>query len=188
MAAGLALCPALALAAANVPAQVPGTLLDTLESVTHAHGTRADAATSAWIATMQARLAPRLGDPRARRRLLARIHAEARLAGLSPEIVLAVIQVESGFRRDAESSAGAQGLMQVMPFWKRVIGRRDDDLFDPVTNLRYGCTILGYYLRLESGDLTRALARYNGSLGETGYPERVLRAWQSRWWLAATLE
>lgn len=184
----LALCPALALAAANVPAQVPDTLLDTLESVTHASGSKTDTATSAWVTAMQQRLAPRLADDRARRRLLARIHAEARLAGLSPEIVLAVIQVESSFRRDAESSAGAQGLMQVMPFWKRVIGRSDDDLFDAATNLRYGCTILGYYLRLERGDLTRALARYNGSLGETGYPERVMHAWQRRWWLTATLE
>ena len=130
---------------------------------------------------MQARLASRFPDAQARRELLARVRAEARLAGLAPEIVLAVIEVESAFRADAVSSAGAQGLMQVMPFWKRVIGRADDDLLDPGTNLRYGCTILAYYLRRENGDLTRALARYNGSLGETWYPERVMRTWLTEW-------
>nr|WP_244613196.1 transglycosylase SLT domain-containing protein [Halomonas sp. EAR18] len=132
---------------------------------------------SGWVERMQGRLASRFPDARMRRDLLARIRAEARLAGLAPDIVLAVIQVESAFTADAVSSAGAEGLMQVMPFWKRVIGRADDDLLDPGTNLRYGCTILAYYLRLENGDLTRALARYNGSLGETWYPERVMHAW-----------
>ncbi|MDW5375313.1 lytic transglycosylase domain-containing protein [Halomonas sp. HP20-15] len=134
-----------------------------------------------WVERMQARLAPRLPDAQARRELLARIRAEARLAGLAPEIVLAVIQVESAFQPGALSPVGAQGLMQVMPFWKRVIGRSGDDLLDPGTNLRYGCTILAYYLRLENGDLTRALARYNGSLGETWYPERVMHAWLTDW-------
>lgn len=113
--------------------------------------------------------------------LLDRVRLEAALAGLSPELVLALIQVESAFDPTAVSSAGAQGLMQIMPFWKEVIGRPEDDLFDAALNLRYGCTILAHYLRVEEGDLTRALARYNGSLGQTWYPERVMRAWSTRW-------
>lgn len=141
------------------------------------------ASTHAWLTRMQPRLAPFLADRAARVRLLERVHQEAALAGLSPEIVLAVIQVESAFKTDARSSAGAQGLIQIMPFWKNAIGRAHDDLFDTDLNLRYGCTILAHYLRIEAGDLTRALARYNGSLGQTWYPERVIRAWRKHWWL-----
>ncbi len=92
--------------------------------------------------------------------------------------MLALIQVESAFRVEAVSSAGAVGLMQIMPFWIRELGLPADDLKDPWRNLRYGCTILAHYLAVERGDFTRALARYNGSLGKTWYPERVMRAWQ----------
>jgi soluble lytic murein transglycosylase-like protein len=89
--------------------------------------------------------------------------------------------VESNFDRFAISSAGARGLMQVMPFWLDEIGRPDDDLFDIETNLRFGCTILRHYLDRERGDRVRALARYNGSLGQTWYPQRVFTALSQRW-------
>ena len=95
--------------------------------------------------------------------------------------MLALIHTESSFDRFAVSSAGAQGLMQVMPFWKSVIGRPDDNLTDIETNLRYGSAILSHYLKRESGNLTRALARYNGSLGQTWYPDRVYENWDRHW-------
>jgi soluble lytic murein transglycosylase-like protein len=170
--------------AARVPNEVPEALVDTLSAMTQRASLSSQAAQSgAWLEAMQPRLAPFLDEPETRHALLQRIRQEARLAGLSPQIVLAVIQVESAFKADAVSSAGALGLMQIMPFWKKVIGRPEDDLLDPGLNLRYGCTILAYYLQRENGDLTRALARYNGSLGKTWYPERVMRAWIDRWWV-----
>ena len=104
---------------------------------------------------------------------------EAQRAGLDPNLVLGLIEVESYFRRYAISSAGARGYMQVMPFWTQVIGDGDPaKLFDMRTNLRYGCTILRHYLDIERGDLYRALGRYNGSLGRPEYPNAVLRAWR----------
>ena len=109
------------------------------------------------------------------------VRYEAQRAGLDPHLVLGLIEVESGFRRYAISSAGARGYMQVMPFWTSVIGDRDPSaLFDMRANLRYGCTILRHYLDIERGNLFRALGRYNGSLGRAEYPNMVLRAWQ-RW-------
>ena len=107
---------------------------------------------------------------------------EALRAELPPELVLAVIDIESRFDKFAISHAGALGLMQIMPFWLDEIGRPNDNLFQVETNLRYGCAILKHYLDRENGDLTRALARYNGSLGKTWYPERVLEALSSRWY------
>lgn len=130
---------------------------------------------------MDARLARFMGDAAARKTLLTRLYREARLAGLPPSLVLALIEVESAFRPEAVSSAGAVGLMQIMPFWIEELGLAADDLKAPERNLRYGCTILAYYLARENGDFTRALARYNGSLSHTRYPERVLDTWQSRW-------
>lgn len=132
---------------------------------------------------MNRRLAGRVEGHRARLALLERIHHEAVQAGLDTQLVLAVIDVESRFDSSAVSSAGARGLMQVMPFWKNELGREEDDLFDPATNLRYGCTILAWYLEVENGDLTRALARYNGSPGKTRYPERVMQRLAERWWV-----
>ncbi|HHQ42063.1 MAG TPA: lytic transglycosylase domain-containing protein [Chromatiales bacterium] len=134
-----------------------------------------------WLMDMSQRLAPFVPDPRERLDLLRLVHREATRAGLPPELVLAVIEVESRFDRFAISEAGAQGLMQVMPFWLEEIGHPEDNLFDPRTNLRLGCTILRYYLDLERGDLVRALARYNGSLGRRTYPDRVLGALSTRW-------
>ncbi len=134
-----------------------------------------------WMVDMAERLKSFVPERERRLRLLRLIHREANMADLSPELVLALIQTESSFNRFAISSAGAQGLMQVMPFWKSVIGRPEDNLTDIATNLRYGSTILSYYLEKENGNMTRALARYNGSLGKTWYPERVYKNWDKNW-------
>lgn len=133
-----------------------------------------------WLATMSERLYKRMPDPQQRIEFLKTVYYEARRAGLDPQLVLGLIQVESGFKKYAVSSAGARGYMQVMPFWVKIIGRPDDSLFDLRTNLRYGCTILRHYLDIERGDLFRALGRYNGSLGRPDYPNAVLKAWK-RW-------
>ena len=135
-----------------------------------------------WLVDMSGRLQRFIKDDKRRLALLRAVHREATRAKLKPELVLSVIQVESYFDRYALSYVGARGLMQVMPFWKNEIGRPDDNLMDIDTNLRYGCTILSYYLKKEKGDLIRALARYNGSLGQTKYPEKVFRAWEKRWY------
>ena len=95
--------------------------------------------------------------------------------------MLELIQVESGFRKYAVSSAGARGYMQIMPFWVKLIGNQDSNLFHLRTNLRFGCTILRHYLDIEKGDLYRALGRYNGSLGKPEYPNMVRGAWEGRW-------
>ncbi len=134
-----------------------------------------------WLASMSTPLGRWVKPADERIDLLSRIHREATAAGLDPGLVLALIQVESNFDQYAISSAGARGMMQIMPFWTREIGREDDNLFDLDTNLRYGCTILAHYLDIEDGSLIRALARYNGSRGQTWYPERVLRYWHERW-------
>lgn len=139
-------------------------------------------AAEVWLLDMGQRLSRWIGDDRERTGLLQMIHREAIRAGLPPELVLAVIEVESGFDRWAISESGAQGLMQVMPFWLDEIGHHGDDLHDPATNLRLGCTILRYYLDLEHGDFRRALGRYNGSLHGRVYPERVFTALGRHWY------
>lgn len=134
-----------------------------------------------WLTAKDFHLAKLISNPEQRLQLLTLIHSESSRAGLAPEIVLALIEIESGFDPYAVSSASAQGIMQVMPFWKNEIGRPDDNLINLQTNLRYGCTILKYYLDLEQGRLAEALARYNGSHGQTWYAQRVLDAWAERW-------
>ena len=134
-----------------------------------------------WLTAMSGRLAKRIPNADYRIDLLRSVHYEATRAGLEPELVLGLIQVESGFRKYAVSSAGARGYMQVMPFWLKLLGRPDDSLFDLRTNLRYGCTILRHYLDIEKGDLYRALGRYNGSLGRPEYPNMVRATWQTHW-------
>ena len=134
-----------------------------------------------WIETMSTRLAKRIPNQEYRLELLRAVHYEAKRAGLDPQLVLGLMQVESGFRKYAVSSVGARGYMQVMPFWVKVIGRPDDNLFNMRTNLRYGCTILRHYLDIERGDLYRALGRYNGSLGRPEYPNAVRAAWHNQW-------
>lgn len=138
-------------------------------------------AAEVWLVDMSGRLHKMVNDESERLELLRLIHAEASRAHLPPELVLALIQVESRFDRYAISSAGAQGLMQIMPFWLKEIGRPGDNLFRPSTNLRMGCTILRYYLDMEKGNTTRALARYNGSLGSYRYPNRVFDTLRARW-------
>ncbi|MGB1561211.1 MAG: lytic transglycosylase domain-containing protein [Sinimarinibacterium flocculans] len=135
-----------------------------------------------WLVDMSARLARFMPDEAARLELLRLVHSEARRAKLAPELVLAVIQVESYFDRYAISVAGAQGLMQIMPFWLDEIGRPDDNLFHVQTNLRMGCTILKFYLDKERGNLINALGRYNGSLGRLDYPDKVIHALNQRWY------
>ncbi|NOR42389.1 MAG: transglycosylase SLT domain-containing protein, partial [Gammaproteobacteria bacterium] len=114
--------------------------------------------------------------------LLKQVHHEASLAKLQPELVLAVIEVESYFDSYAVSSAGAQGIMQVMPFWLKEIGRPNDNLIVLQTNLRMGCTILKYYMDMEKNDLHKALARYNGSRGSRVYSNKVLNALRNHWY------
>ena len=134
-----------------------------------------------WLTTMSERMRRWVPDERDRETLLVTIHYEATRAGLDPQLVLAVIEVESAFRKYAISSAGARGYMQIMPFWVDVIGRPDDNLFHMRTNLRYGCIILRHYLDIEKGDLFRALGRFNGSLGRSAYPNLVRTAWEGNW-------
>ena len=134
-----------------------------------------------WLADMGSRLALKIPDWPTRRDFLITVQYEATRAGLDPQLVLGLIQTESNFRKYAISSAGARGYMQVMPFWVTQIGNPGHDLFTLRTNLRYGCTILRYYLTRENGDLYRALGRYNGSLGRPEYPNAVLEAMQRHW-------
>jgi soluble lytic murein transglycosylase-like protein len=134
----------------------------------------------AWLADMSSRLASKMPDWPTRRDFLITVQYEATRAGLDPQLVLGLIQYESNFRKYAISSSGARGFMQVMPFWVQQIGDSGHDLFTLRTNLRYGCTILRYYLDIEQGDLYRALGRYNGSLGRAEYPNAVLAS-MKRW-------
>lgn len=144
-----------------------------------------DLDTRAWVRAMTRRVAHRFPDEEAARHFLALVRYEAMRAGLDPHLVLAVIDVESAFRKYAVSRAGARGLMQVMPFWVKEIGEPGHNLFHERTNLRYGCTILRHYLDRERGNLANALGRYNGSLGSAEYPNRVMRALATRWALGA---
>ena len=134
-----------------------------------------------WMTEMSGRLTRRIPDRDARLDFLKTVHYEAKRAGLDPQMVLALIQVESGFKKYSVSSAGARGYMQVMPFWVRLIGSKEQNLFHMRINLRFGCTILRHYLDIENGDLYRALGRYNGSLGKPEYPNMVRAAWEKQW-------
>ena len=143
-----------------------------------------DMETRAWVRAMTRRVAKHVPDEDSARQFLALVRYEAMRAGLDPHLVLAVIDVESHFRKYAVSRAGARGLMQVMPFWVEQLGGKADNLFHERTNLRYGCVILRHYLDRERGNMSNALARYNGSLGQAQYPQKVLRAWKDRWALS----
>jgi soluble lytic murein transglycosylase-like protein len=130
-----------------------------------------------WLGAASERLKRRKADNHTRIEFLETTWYESRRAGLETALVLGLIQVESGFRKYAISSAGARGYMQVMPFWVRAIGDGDDRrLFHLQTNLRFGCVILRHYLDRERGDLFMALGRYNGSRGRAEYPNMVLAA------------
>ena len=134
-----------------------------------------------WVHAMSERLRPRIPDRKERIELLKSVQHEATRAGLDPQLVLGLIEIESGFRKYATSTAGARGYMQVMPFWTKLLGRPGDNLYRLRINLRYGCVILRHYLDLEQGDFYLALGRYNGSLGRPEYPNAVGAAWRGRW-------
>jgi soluble lytic murein transglycosylase-like protein len=134
-----------------------------------------------WLYEMGNRLQNRIPDRKTRTEFLKTLHYEAKRNGLDPQMVLGLIQVESGFRKYAVSSAGARGFMQVMPFWIKSIGVPNHNLFNLRTNLRYGCVILRFYLDLEKGDYYLALGRYNGSRGRPEYPSAVNAVWQGPW-------
>jgi soluble lytic murein transglycosylase-like protein len=124
---------------------------------------------------------PELATPELQKFFLQTVWYESSRAALDPTLVLGLMEVESGFRKYAVSSAGAMGVMQVMPFWTRVLGQGEANmLFQWQTNLRFGCVILRHYLKLEDGHLAMALGRYNGSRGQSAYPQAVLAA-QQRW-------
>lgn len=178
---GSALCSATASASTSAPDPELAKALRQTVNEAASFTDRFDA--EVWLVDMSGRLSRYVNDHHERLQLLKLVHLEASKAGLSPELVLSVMHVESLFDRFAISSVGAQGAMQVMPFWKNEIGRPDDNLMDPATNLRYGCTILKHYLKREKGNLTRALARYNGSYGRIKYPVKVFDRWERYWFV-----
>jgi soluble lytic murein transglycosylase-like protein len=130
-----------------------------------------------WLGATSEKLKKRHAEHHTRIEFLEAAWYESRRAGLETALVLGLIQVESGFRKYAISSAGARGYMQVMPFWARLIGDGDPRrLFHLQTNLRFGCAILRHYLDTERGNLFMALGRYNGSRGRAEYPNLVFGA------------
>ncbi|MEM8767896.1 MAG: transglycosylase SLT domain-containing protein [Pseudomonadota bacterium] len=157
-------------------------LLDKLAAslaATHQDMDRFDA--QVWLMASEQRLARYMDSERERFELLQLVYREAERAGLDPDLVLAVMQVESHFDRYAISRVGAQGLMQIMPFWRAELGRPQDNLTHVETNVIYGTTILAHYLEVSRGDLVEALGRYNGSKGRLKYPELVIGAWRKVW-------
>lgn len=163
---------------ANARASLQRGLADTPVTRT-AFGNPADEA--AWLKDMSRRLAKRMPDEAERLEFLTTLHWEASRAGVDPQLMLGLIQVESGFRKYAVSPVGARGFTQVMPFWVKAIGKPDHNLFQLRTNLRYGALILRHYIDIERGDYYRALGRYNGSLGRPEYPTLVVGAWKRHW-------
>lgn len=151
------------------------------------HAFTNSAAAVNWLTEMSQRLQAKMPDFRSRVAFLRTVHYEAVRAGLDPQLVLAVIQVESSFRKYAISRSGARGYMQVMPFWVGLIGQKSDNLFNLRTNLRYGCVILKFYLDLEKGNLYRALGRYNGSAGKADYANLVIDTWRGLWYYQGKL-
>jgi soluble lytic murein transglycosylase-like protein len=134
-----------------------------------------------WLQASDQRLQRYLPSQTERLDLLQLVYREASRQTLDPDLVLAVMQIESAFNRFAISRVGAQGLMQVMPFWRLEIGRPQDNLTHVETNIRYGTVILAHYIDIADGDLVDALARYNGSRGRRKYPEKVVAAWRKTW-------
>ncbi len=136
-----------------------------------------------WRALMEPRLKRRVPDKDERAEILRNVYCEAnrRTPRLPPELVLAVIDIESSFNRYAVSRVGAQGLMQVMPFWPRRLGMKLHQLSGVRENIHMGCEILRFYLAAEKKDVRKALARYNGSPGRRAYPDNVVNVWMTRW-------
>jgi soluble lytic murein transglycosylase-like protein len=196
LAAGAALLPAGLPTASHAGAQIEEPLADSVRTaLSAAIANRAPPKPSfervedrlnylRWLGAMSERLKRRKAEHQTRVEFLDAVWYESRRAGLETDLVLGLIQVESGFRKYAISVAGARGYMQVMPFWARLIGDGDPSrLFHMQTNLRFGCTILRHYLDRERGDLFLALGRYNGSRGKAEYPNLVFGA--RRQWLQA---
>lgn len=188
-----ALAASLTLGAANM-VQAGGQKYEPMSAAARAHLSKAlaDVAVTevsvlrapqaqAWLAEMSRRLTKRIPDEEFRMEFLQTLYYEATRAGLDPELMLGLIQVESGFKKYAVSPVGARGFTQVMPFWLKVIGTEEHNLFHLRTNLRYGALILRHYIDIEKGDLYRALGRYNGSLGRPEYPTLVVGAWKRNW-------
>jgi len=179
------LAPATALAGAQIyqplAAEVRAGLQASIADKPAQHAFKSPEAAVDWLTEMSQRLEPRIPNFDSRVQFLRTVHYEATRAKIDPQLVLALIQVESNFRKYAVSRSGARGYMQVMPFWVGLIGRPGDNLFSLRNNLRYGCVILKYYLETEKGDVSRALARYNGSPGRSDYPNMVIGAWRSTW-------
>ena len=179
----VALClPWVVLAAAPAQQPVDPLVIDALArsmSDEVEHGDHFDA--QVWLLSSVPKLARYVSNDQERELILRMVYREANRHDMDPDLVLAVMQVESRFDRFAVSSAGAQGLMQVMPFWRNEIGRPHDNLTQIETNVRYGTAILAQYLTEARGDLIDALARYNGSRGRLNYPELVVYAYRARW-------
>jgi len=153
-----------------------------VEAVADAESFEDRFAAEVWLTDMSRRLARQVPDLDERLEILKIVHHEATRSDVAPELVLAVIDVESNFDRYAISSASALGLMQVMPFWVKEVGHDDKNaLFDIRFNILLGCRILKYYLDMENGDLVRGLGRYNGSLGKRWYADRVIDRLRTRW-------
>ncbi len=163
---------------ANVRSSLQRGLADTAVTRT---AFRQAADETAWLQEMSHRLSKRMPDESERMEFLTTLHWEASRAGVDPQLMLGLIQVESGFRKYAVSPVGARGYTQVMPFWVKAIGNPDHNLFQLRTNLRYGALILRHYIDIERGDLFRALGRFNGSLGRPEYPNLVVGAWKRHW-------
>jgi len=136
---------------------------------------------AAWLKEMSRRLTKYMADEHERLDFLKTLHWEASRAGVDPQLMLGLIQVESGFRKFAVSPEGALGYTQVTPYWVKAIGSPDHNLFNLRTNLRYGALILRHYIDIEQGDLYRALGRYDGSLGNPEFPSLVVGSWKRDW-------
>jgi soluble lytic murein transglycosylase-like protein len=137
-----------------------------------------------WYALMEPKLRNTVKDHNERLQILKTAYCEAHRPGeqrLPPGLVLAIVDVESRFNRWAVSSAGAVGLMQIMPFWPEDLGMKRHQLTQVEANMRMGCAILRFYMRKEKNDIHKALARYNGSVGRRVYSDKVVQRWTTRW-------
>jgi soluble lytic murein transglycosylase-like protein len=134
-----------------------------------------------WLSFQSFNIRKMIPDESVRREFLRMVHYESMRFNLDPDLVLALIEIESRFKIQAVSSVGAVGLMQIMPFWKSVIGQESDSLFELRTNIRYGCLILRHYLDIERDQTARALARYNGSLADSRYSSKVIDLFSAKY-------
>ncbi|BCE03122.1 lytic transglycosylase domain-containing protein [Marinicellulosiphila megalodicopiae] len=175
-------CKALLFTSISYSIEVDQALLNTLKESNLEHTEDVKFNAFLWLNIMEHNIKKYFPDEDKRQDFLKLVYQEATRANLPPELVLAVIHTESGFKRTALSTAGALGYMQIMHFWLEELDRPKDNLFNTQTNLRFGCTILAHYLKIEKGNLTRALGRYNGSLGKLKYPNKVLKYWRHYWY------